>query len=47
MTVTMKVARSAHAVTLAHWERTGVREAVMAAATDFVPYWFSGVALTL
>jgi hypothetical protein len=45
MTVTMKFARSALPVTLAHWERAGVRGAVMAAATDFVPYWFSGVAL--
>jgi len=42
----MKVARRALPVTLAHWERAGVRETVMAAATDFVPYWFSGVALT-
>jgi hypothetical protein len=33
MTVTMKVARSALPVTLAHWERAGVRETVMAAAT--------------
>jgi hypothetical protein len=29
----MKVARSALPVTLAHWERAGVRETVMAAAT--------------
>jgi hypothetical protein len=35
--LTMKVARSALPVTLAHWERAGVRETVMAAATDFVP----------
>jgi hypothetical protein len=40
--LTMKVARSALPVTLAHWERVGVRETVMAAATDFVPCWFSG-----
>jgi hypothetical protein len=46
MTVTMKVARSAVPVTLAHRERAGVRETVMAGATDFVPYWFSGVAPT-
>jgi hypothetical protein len=41
----MKVARSALPVTLAHWERAGVRETVIAAGTDFVPYWFSGVAV--
>jgi hypothetical protein len=29
----MKVARSALPATLAHWERAGVRETVMAAAT--------------
>jgi hypothetical protein len=29
----MKVARSALPVTLAHWERAGARETVMAAAT--------------
>jgi hypothetical protein len=29
----MKVARSTLPVTLAHWERAGVRETVMAAAT--------------
>jgi hypothetical protein len=29
----MKVARSTLPVTLAHWERVGVRETVMAAAT--------------
>jgi hypothetical protein len=44
--VTMKVARSALPITLAHWEKVGVRETGMAAATDFVPYWFFGVALT-
>jgi hypothetical protein len=33
----MKVARSALPVTLAHWERAGVRETVMAPETDFVP----------
>jgi hypothetical protein len=33
VTITMKVARSALPVTLAHWERAGVRETVMAAAT--------------
>jgi hypothetical protein len=32
-TFTMKVARSGLPVTLAHWERPGVRETVMAAAT--------------
>jgi hypothetical protein len=37
MAVTVKVARSALPVTLAHWERAGVRETGMAAATDFVP----------
>jgi hypothetical protein len=31
--LTMKVARSALPVTLAHWERAGVSETVMAAAT--------------
>jgi hypothetical protein len=31
--ITMKVARSALPVTLANWERAGVRETVMAAAT--------------
>jgi hypothetical protein len=31
--LTMKVARSALPVTLAHWERAGVSEAVMTAAT--------------
>jgi hypothetical protein len=46
MNLTMKVARSALPVTLAQWERAGVRETVMAAATDLVPCWFSGVALT-
>jgi hypothetical protein len=45
MTLTIRVARSALPVTLAHRERAGVRETVMAAATDFVPYWFSRVAL--
>jgi hypothetical protein len=29
----MKVTRSALPITLAHWERAGVRETVMAAAT--------------
>jgi hypothetical protein len=33
MTVTMKLARSALPVTLAHWERAGVRGMGMAAAT--------------
>jgi len=32
----MKVARSALPVTLAHWERAGVRETVMAGATYIV-----------
>jgi len=32
----MKVARSALPVTLAHWERAGVRETVMATATYIV-----------
>jgi hypothetical protein len=37
MSVTMKVARSALPVTLAHWERAGVRATVMAAATYILP----------
>jgi hypothetical protein len=34
--ITMKVARSALPVTLAHWERAGVRETVMAAAATYI-----------
>jgi hypothetical protein len=41
----VKAARSARGVPFALRERVRVRETVMVAATDFVPEWFSEVAL--